>query len=173
MRADVAIFVGCDPGLTGAISIIDQNGRPIAVYDIATRSREISETVIKKEFHAVANSVIIEDRLIPYKNDRWIGWVEMPFSIPGGNMMGTNSLYQTYGGILAVFDLLGIDTHTIQASKWKKQMGVNKHKDYSLEVARKLWPTVELGAKKHHNRAESLLIAEYGRLIWCKERQYA
>lgn len=167
-----AIFVGVDPGLTGSLGIIDQDSRPIAVIDIITRIRNIKETVIKKEFDACPTNTKLTDRLINYPDHEWHGWIETPFSMPGGNMMGTNSLFQTYGGLLAMMELLGIKTNTIRPVIWKKGLGLNKKKDYSLELASNLWPTLGLNQKKYHNRAEAMLLAEYGRLKWHQERQF-
>lgn len=180
MPADKALFIGADPGLTGALAVIDQDSRPIVVIDIGTRPREISKTVIKKEFDARSTRDRITYRLVHYTGHEWHGWIEMPFSIParpdnpssGSKMMSMNSLFQTYGGILAMLDLMEVETHTVRPAEWKARMGITKQKDYSLGVARQLWPTIRLNLKKHHNRAEALLIAEYGRLLWKNERRY-
>lgn len=167
-----AIFVGVDPGLTGAIGVIDQDSRPIVVIDIVTRMRDIKETVIKKEFDACPTREQLLERLLNYLDHKWLGWIETPFSMPGGNMMGTNSLFQTYGGLLAMMETLLIKTNTIKPAVWKKGFGLSKKKDYSLEIASKLWPTLGLNQAQYHNRAEAMLLAEYGRLKWHQERQF-
>jgi hypothetical protein len=42
-------------------------------------------------------------------------------------------------------------------------MGLSSDKAASLDKARLLFPAASLDRKKDHNRAESLLLAEYGR----------
>lgn len=168
-----AIFVGCDPGLTGAIGIIDQDSRCIAVIDVATRFRDISKTKIKKEFDVKVTADRLTDRLVNYIEHEWHGCIEMPFSIPGGNIMGMTSLFQTYGGLMAMMDMLEIDVKTIRPAEWKRGFGLTKDKDASMIFARSLWPTAGLMLKQHHNRAEALLLAEYARLILKREQMEA
>jgi len=40
----------------------------------------------------------------------------------------------------------------------------------SVLAASRLWPALDLSLKKHHNRAEAALIAEYGRITREVER---
>lgn len=169
---DRAIFVGVDPGLTGAIGIIDQDSRPIGVIDVRTRQRT-KNSAIKREFDARATADQVTDRLVNYVEHQWFGAIEMPFTIPGGNIMGAASLFQTYGGLMAMMAMMEVDVDTIRPAEWKKGFGLTKSKDYSIEVARQLWPTVNLSMKKHHNQAEALLIAEFARLTWKRQRMEA
>lgn len=46
---------------------------------------------------------------------------------------------------------------------WKSRMGLSRNKDESLNLARRIHPVPrDLKLKKHHNRAESILLAWYG-----------
>ena len=61
------------------------------------------------------------------------------------------------------------DVVMIRPQQWQKFHGIKKaDKDLSMEIARKLFPGQKklLTLKKHHNRAESLLIAD------CLRRTY-
>lgn len=168
-----SIFIGIDPGLTGAIGAIDQDSRPIVVFDITTRSREMKETAIKNEFDALPTANMLAERVVHYPEHKIHGWIETPYSRPGKNMMSTTSLFQTYGGLMAMMEvLLDIKINTVQPSVWKKGFNLNSKKDYSLEIASQLWPTLGLNQAQYHNRAEAMLIAEYGRLKWHQENQF-
>ncbi len=173
MPTDLTIFIGVDPGLTGAVGVIDQDSRAIAVIDVITRRRTLTSTTIKREFDVRPTVDQLTDRLVNYLNHEWRACIEAPFSVPGGNMMGTCSLFQTYGGLLAMLEMIGIDVTTVRPGEWKRGFGLTKDKDYSITVARQMWPTINLDAKRHHNRAEALLIAEYGRLLWQREQLLA
>jgi hypothetical protein len=70
-------------------------------------------------------------------------------------------------GVLAAF---GIPRQYVTSVEWQKIKGPRpKHtsrkekKEQSIRVARELWPEVPITLKKHADRAEALLIAEYGR----------
>lgn len=167
-----AIFIGIDPGLTGAIAVIDDTSRPIAMIDVARQRRDVVKTAIKDELDGYTTYVQLSERIVKYPNQEWHGWIETPFSTPGGNMMGTNSLFQTYGGLKAMLDILNVHVNTLRPSGWKKSFGLTKNKDHSLAIARELWPTLRLENQQDHNRAEAVLIAEYGRLVWHKQRQH-
>lgn len=176
-----AIFVGVDPGLTGAIGIIDQDSRCIAVIDVATKFRDISKTRIKKEFDVKVTADRLTDRIVNYLEYEWHGCIEMPFSIPakpgdpnsGSNVMSMNSLFQTYGGLLAMLEMVEIETMTIRPSDWKRGFGLTKSKNLSLEIAANMWPTAGIVLKKQHNQAEALLMAEYARLTWKRQQMEA
>ena len=49
---------------------------------------------------------------------------------------------------------------------WKKAMGLSAKtkdaKDMARTMAQRMYPSADLHLKKHHNRAESILIARYG-----------
>ena len=169
-----AIFVGVDPGLTGSVAIIDDTSRPIATIDIVTRHRSVINTHLSREFDVRATADQVIDRLVNYLECKWYGLIEMPFIMRGvkTNVLTVSSQYQTYGGLLAMMDMLEIETTSIQPSTWKKGFGLTKSKMLSIDIARQLWPTIDLSLKKHHDTAEALLIAEYRRLQWKQEHQY-
>lgn len=75
-----------------------------------------------------------------------------------------NSLVMSRGVIQAAIDVAGFDSRAVQPSTWKALFGLGgADKEDSLEKARTLYPALahDLRLKKHHNRAESLLIAHY------------
>lgn len=56
---------------------------------------------------------------------------------------------------------LGISTHIVSPMKWKGYYSLGREKDQSRELAQRLWPDAPLNLKKHHGRAEALMIARY------------
>lgn len=71
---------------------------------------------------------------------------------------------EVYGRILATLALAGISTHLVAPSRWKAGMRLagNPGKERSRLLALRLYPRARgLELKKHHNRAEALLIAHH------------
>lgn len=69
-----------------------------------------------------------------------------------------------YGQLKCWLRVKGWPFLEVSPAKWKQAMGLNKKsKDECIRVASQLFPHVDLARKKDHNRAEALLLAEYGR----------
>jgi hypothetical protein len=49
----------------------------------------------------------------------------------------------------------------VTPQRWKRFYGLGSNKGDCLRVARELYPSAPLTLAKHHNRAESLLIARW------------
>jgi hypothetical protein len=82
---------------------------------------------------------------------------------------GSLYMWRTAVGVL----LPNAKVHEVYGQTWKTMFGLIKQpKSVSLAVARKLFPTLHqrLKFKKDHNRAEALLIAEYGRRMLVGEQ---
>ena len=84
-----------------------------------------------------------------------------------GSLCGTACL------ILGALDIIGITPRTVSPSIWKKHFGLKRVKEEKesawkarhCALAKKLYPSAPITLAKHHNRAESLLIAHYGRSL--------
>jgi crossover junction endodeoxyribonuclease RuvC len=62
-----------------------------------------------------------------------------------------------------VVSALGIQTHLVAPSRWKKHFRLSADKDEARGLALRLWPNSEhFSRKKDHGRAEAALIARYG-----------
>ena len=91
--------------------------------------------------------------------------LEKVHAMPGQGVTSMFSMELGYGmwlGLLAAFDI----PHTLVTPQaWKKVMmsGMGKEKDASRIRALQLYPHLsnDLKLKKHHGRADALLIAEY------------
>lgn len=89
-----------------------------------------------------------------------------------GTMGGKNnavqtqgSLMRTLGAIEAVLECLRMPPQMVYPQKWKAFYALDKNKAAALAKARLLYPAMSgtsLKLAKHHNRAESILIAHWG-----------
>lgn len=157
------VTIGIDIGLTGALAAVDSRGT-CAVRDIPTtldgKGRRIDGRaliLILREFVAPGQSalIVIED--------------VRPRSAGNGNkgnnsMHSQGSMMRSRGIVEAVADIARLEIKVVQPQTWKRHFALLKtEKKASLEMARSLFPSAahDLKLQKHHNRAESLLIAKY------------
>lgn len=144
------MFIGIDPGLTsGAVGAIDHNGKFMYCGDIYADGGRIT-------FGRLRNQLL---DCVPV-TDRAEIVIEDVFVRPGQGIASTGRFMRACGAIEAICHLTAT-THMVSPQRWKKDMGVDGDKDYSLKSARELWPEAGLKLKKHHGRAEALLIAEW------------
>lgn len=150
------IYIGIDPGITGAVAIID--GQEIEFHDTP---------VIRAEGKSRIDSLRCAEILCDLSLIRGTVIIERVHAMP---KQGVTSMF-TFGygagiweGILAA---LKIRYQFATPQAWKKIMmaGEPKGQDSRL-VARRLYPVQceeALSRKKDHGRADALLLAEYGR----------
>ncbi|MCT7971140.1 hypothetical protein [Laspinema olomoucense] len=146
-------YIGIDPGITGAIAII--NGQEIKLID-----SPFVQIKTKKKPDVAGYYQILKQYT---QNSTAI--VEEVHAMPGqGGVSGFNfgTAFGIWIGILAALE---IPYELVSPQKWKRQMGVRGDKDESRTVALQLFPHLasELNLKKHHNRADVLLMAEYSK----------
>ena len=149
-------IVGIDPGLTGAIAILGPNGA--IVEDIPVMANGSSAKVKN-----VINAPELARLLRPHITEIDMAYVERVSTMPGQGVASQGSLMHSAGVIEGVLGALGVPVMLVSPAKWKKAMGLGSDKEASRAVAQRLFPDAPLGRKKDHNRAESLLLAEYGR----------
>lgn len=147
------IFIGVDPGLrSGAIGSIDHNGKYIYAYDIPADGDRIDVKELKE---------IIYKLIVP--GDSFLICIEHVGVRPGQGISSSGKFMRAFGAIEATAHLVGDRVEMVLPQAWKKAMGLKADKNQSLKMARELFPSAMLNLKKHHGKAEALLIAEYAR----------
>lgn len=141
------MYLGIDPGKTGAMAVLDKGGEFVEVVDfeeVLPRIRLLAKTVK-------------------------FAYLEEVHAMPGQGVSSTFTFGENSGwwkGILQAFE---IPFKTIRPQDWQKGLVPKRGKlteKPGLEVARQMFPMAPLNLKKHHNRADALLIARV-----CYERQ--
>lgn len=134
------MYAGIDPGKEGAIALLDSNGNFVELADY-------SEALGFLEKH---------------KNDIKFVYLERVHSMPKQGVSSTFNFGENYGWWQGVLQGLKIPFETKPPQEWQKGFDIKKSKSDakpSLEIARKTFPKAPLNLKKHHNRADALLIA--------------
>lgn len=172
------IVIGIDIGLTGAVAAVDSRGAA-AVRDLplapdgkprkVTRAGKASTMqpmrldgrgllLLIREFVPIGEAALIvfEDvRARPDGNG----------SGHGNTMHSQGSMMRSRGIVEGVADITRLDVRVVQPQTWKRYFGlIGKPKAASADTARGLFPLLagELKRVKDHNRAESLLLAQWG-----------
>ena len=88
--------------------------------------------------------------------------------MPGQGVVSMFNFGQNFGFIQGVLKAYEIPFELVPPQKWKKEFSVTSDKNTSIEVAKRLFPGVNLKAtekckKDHDGMAEALLMAEYAR----------
>ena len=145
------IYIGVDPGKNGGIAILSDT-----IPDVTVRVFSEDELLhICKTFRKTFN----EDCKCV---------LEKVNAMPGQGVVSMFNFGQNYGFIQGVLKAYNIPFELVPPQKWKKEFSVSSDKNTSIEVAKRLFPGVNLKAterckKDHDGMAEALLISEYGR----------
>lgn len=156
-------IIGIDPGLTGALVVLPE-GRffdtPVAQLKAksAKRTYLVAEMVSLLQSYSYCWGSDGSDTHV---------YIEAVHSMPGQGVASTFNFGRGYGLWEGIVAALGIPCTLVRPERWKRAMmaGMSgKEKDASRVRAMQLYPQLagELTLKKHHGRADALLIAAYG-----------
>lgn len=151
-------MIAIDPGLTGAIAHIDQQGYAM-VFDIPTIEKK-GKAKIKKMVDAKNLSHLI-DELLMNSDDKIV--IEQVSAMPGQGVSSMFSLGDTFGVLRGVCESLGGRVEFVLPRPWKKHYDLGADKNEARERAVFMFPECGhmLTRKRDHNRAEALLICQY------------
>jgi hypothetical protein len=159
-------ILGIDPGVTGAIAHF-LDGKLIEVLDIpflCEGSNRTKKRIDLKKFIAMVRAINVNPSAV-------IVYLERAQAMPGNGFSSSAMFnYGRLNGIIeGVLEMHGIgNVKKIMAVRWKRQLGLignTSQKNTDLLKARALYPHAPLELKKHHNRADAILIGHYGCLM--------
>jgi hypothetical protein len=151
------MHIGIDPGLSGAVAVLTADGTLEALYDTPTLTLATSRG--RRQEYDVPGLVAL---LGPYTGSQTHVIIEEAQAMPG---QGTRSMFTCGLGMgiwLGVLAALQLPYRRVRPQIWKKAMGLKADKEQARLRAMQLFPNADLRRKKHHNRAEALLLALYG-----------
>jgi crossover junction endodeoxyribonuclease RuvC len=158
------LTIGIDPGLSGAIAVLDESGMWVGLDDLETMALGA-----RKWINGGWLSSFLLD-LPPH--EKITAFVENVSAMPQQGVASSFQFGLVQGSILGVLMARHIPIELVTPSKWKGDMGVTwprgkdgtdgQRKHLVLSKARLMWPTAELHLAKHDGRAEALLIAAWG-----------
>jgi crossover junction endodeoxyribonuclease RuvC len=160
-------ILGIDPGISGAIGLITVQARYCTVHDIPTMLA--NKTGNKQQVNVAELTNIVRTILLENPNLRAVMERVTPMPSqpgPGGERrgMGASSAFmfgKSVGHIEGVLAALGIPVEFVMPAQWKRAMGLSGDKEAARALAQQCFPEAPLGLKKHHGRAEALLVAKW------------
>jgi crossover junction endodeoxyribonuclease RuvC len=162
----LSISIGIDPGLSGAVAILDHRTDPptVTVHDTPTLTLTGSRGGVRHEYDLHAMARLLQ----PYAGVNGTqACIERVHAYPRQGVRSMFTLGYGAGAWEGVLAALGIPFRRVLPRQWQQWMltGELKGKDASRFVAMRQFPQLasELRAKRHHNRADALLIAVWGR----------
>jgi crossover junction endodeoxyribonuclease RuvC len=151
------IHIGIDPGLSGAIAAILPDST-IEFHDMP---------VLTVKGRQILNYAGLAHIVRRYSGDGdCMATIELVGAMPGQGVSSMFKFGQCYGAALATLASLQIPYQCITPPVWKRSYRlVGCEKDEARARALELFPQCvgDLKLKKHHGRADALLLAEYGR----------
>lgn len=150
-------IIGIDPGISGALCLL--GGDEPEIWDMP-----VLELRGKKRVDATA---------LAHTFERWAEfaptvWIEDVATRPGEGAVGAFSFGRSVGVLHGLAAAHFMPVSVVRPATWKKAMGIaaGSDKDASRAKASELCPRYanHWALKKHDGRAESLLIAMYGRM---------
>jgi crossover junction endodeoxyribonuclease RuvC len=143
------LFIGIDPGFSGAWGMIDHHGKYWSCGDMHHTDKHIQTRAVWAE---MCQALDRQDCEVV---------VEAVHSMPGQGVHSVFKFGVAFGGALALAERLNCPWHMVTPQKWKKDLKLDSDKNKSLALARELWPLAPLERKKDNGKAEALLMAEW------------
>ena len=152
-------IIGIDPGLNGAIAILEDN----KVLDILDMPVMPEGKKNKRQLNSAQLVKYIKDNL-DEKSKEIIVVVEQVNAMPGQGVTSMFNFGQTFGAIKGICAALGLPIFFVRPAKWKKYFGlINSSKDASRTKAIEMYPSIsdQLSKKKDVNKSDAILIARF------------
>lgn len=151
MKKDKLITIGIDPGKDGAMAILAPNETYVIPF---------SETEYIKELG-----------YIDTEHYKVFCILEHVGAMPGQGSVSMFNFGANFGFIRGLLSANQIPYELVRPQKWKKAFSCTSDKNTSIEVAKRLFPNIDLRRTPkckgpHDGICEALLMAEYGRRIY-------
>lgn len=146
------LVIGCDPGKTGAMALLNHAGQLIDAVDMPVVGNIISPALLNQavegfltdHHHVFAGHAVVED----------------VHAMPKQGVSSVFSFGRSLGVVEGVLAGGGWSIHYVSPARWKKAMGLTNDKGMSRRRAIELWPAkADLFKRvKDDGRAEAALI---------------
>ena len=148
---------GIDCGVTGAISFMNPEKKINQVFDMPTK-----QVIVSKKVRNRLDPKQLYEFLLSRKRDVEAVYIETVHAMPQQGVTSTFSFGEAYGILQGCVQVIGCPVRFVRPQEWKKHYGLaSGDKAGALTMAQYLFGKEYLSLKKHHNRAEALLIGQY------------
>ena len=151
-------IIGIDPGLSGAIAILENN-KVLNMFDIPVMTEGKKN---KKQLNSALLVNLLKENIL--NNEEVAVVVEQVNAMPGQGVTSMFNFGQSYGVLKGIFSAMQIPMDFVSPVKWKKYYNlINTQKDSSRTKAIEFFPYIsaKLSRKKDANKADAILIASF------------
>ena len=151
-------IVGIDPGLSGAIAILENN-KILNLYDMPVMPEGKKN---KRQLNSAQLVSIIKENTKIGEEKAVV--VEQVNAMPGQGVTSMFNFGQTFGAIKGISAALDLPIYFVRPSKWKKHFElINSSKDASRTKVIEMYPSLsnQLSKKKDVNKSDAILIAKF------------
>jgi crossover junction endodeoxyribonuclease RuvC len=157
------VFLGLDPGITGAVALIDDHGTLLDARDLPSSSVTLSSGRVRRRIEPLELHRMLLDMI----GGRTVTGVME--GVSASPQMGVTSAF-SFGHTAGVIEAVAMqacqgNVITVSPNVWKRAMGVPACKATTMAEATQRWGDARWLRKGDHGRAEAALLAEYGRLL--------
>lgn len=156
------LYIGIDPGLTGAISLLDSDGL-LECADIPTCGNGVESGSMKRWVDVAGLRRLVGDwsHRHQFASRGVIAGIERPIAMPNLPAQTIASQFDTFGVLRAVMEPRAREVECLSPQTWKRFFGIGSDKEKARATALALYPQAPVKRKLDHNRAESILVAHY------------
>ena len=152
------IIIGIDPGLSGAIAILENN-EVKKILEIPVMSEGKKN---KRQLNNAQLVNLLKDNIKDFNDASVV--VEQVNAMPGQGVTSMFNFGQTFGAIKGICAALGLPIYFVRPAKWKKHFDlINSSKDASRTKVIEMYPLLssQLSRKKDVNKSDAILIARF------------
>ena len=151
-------IIGIDPGLSGAIAVLENN-KVLNIFDIPVMSDRKKN---KRQLNSALLVNLLKENI--NKEEEVAVVVEQVNAMPGQGVTSMFNFGQTFGALKGICAALELPIFFVRPSKWKKHFElINSSKDASRTKAIEMYPKLsnQLSKKKDVNKSDAILIARF------------
>lgn len=157
------MILGIDPGISGALALLDDDDNVLFVRDMPTSAKTNGKGQQVNAY--LLNDVVNEAIMITETaNSHLHVHIEQVNAMPGQGVTSMFGFGRSLGVIEGIVAACGLRTIFVRPNAWKKQFGLRgKDKDASRTLAIEYHPEIanQLSRKRDCGRADAILIGKY------------
>lgn len=161
----MSLFLGIDPGLTGAMTLLDSERGILEIRDIPTCPNGTSSGSMRSWVDVGQMAHLLTEWSLRHSiaREHVTAAIERPIPMPRLPVQTIAAQFDTFGVLRAAVEQWANETVFVNPQAWKKMFGVHKDKEAARACVQRLYPDAapHFARKKDHNRAESALIAHF------------
>jgi crossover junction endodeoxyribonuclease RuvC len=152
------IYIGIDPGFSGAIAFYAPKENIVSIYDMPVYQNAKGKTEI--------NLYELHEILEPETDEPHMAIIEQVAAMRGQGVTSMFRFGQSYGATQMAVAAHKIPMQFVTPAKWKSYLGLSRDKGVSRSLASQRFPKqADLFKRvKDDGRAEAALLALYGKL---------